>query len=348
MIIHQNGLRGLELPQAFIRNGGDEGRGGPQISRRAMYRELAENNTLREDQTREIDETLTRVSRRDLVAVRDLANLQKMLSKGVGATTYEFDRVAPVGEATQSMSILNLGDEDLVNFTRTAIPVPVTASRFTLDARQIAAGRSMGDSVDMVNVEEHTRSVAEKLEDSLVNGSSVVLGGNTLPGYTNHASIDTASFSSGHWNDQTAGAHSAAVADVLEMRQGLRATGFTGPYGLYVSPNFDETLDDDYKANSDRTLRERLLSIEGVQFVKVLPSLADDHALMVQLTRSVVEYAVGQPITTVTWTSMGGLATHWAILHVGTFAIRVANARAPLSNGTLPALTTATGISYLS
>lgn len=352
MLIHQQGLSGLDFDgfRAFVRNYDEGGQPvPPRINRKVLNWSLIENNTLREDQTREIDEALTRVSRRDLVAVRDLMRgLSKDLSKGIGASTYEFDRVAPVGEATQGMSILDLGEEDLANFTRTAIPVPVTASRFSLDARQRAAGMGMGDSVDIVNIEEHTRSVAEKLEDTLVYGSNVVLGGNSLPGYTNHGSVDTQSFSSGHWNDHTEGAHGAALVDVLNMRAGLRDVGFTGPYNLYVSPNFDGSLDDDFKANGDRTLRERLLAVDGVTQVKVLPTLADDHALLVQMTRSVVEYAVGQPITTVTWDSKGGLGTHWAILQVGTFAIRVAAARAPLSDGTLPALTTAVGVSYLS
>lgn len=336
------------IPREFIRNGGDAGRGGPQVSRASMYRALVDNNTLREDQTRSIDEALTRVARRDLVAVADLIGLQTPLDKGIGSTTFEFDRVAPVGEATHGMSILNLGDEDLVNFTRTAIPVPVTGSKFRLDARQRAAGMGLGPSIDVVNLEEHTRSVIEKLEDVLAHGSAVVLGGNQATGYTNEPARDTQSFSGSHWDDQTAGAHSAAVADVLNMRTGLRDNGFTGPYVLYVSDNFDGVLDDDYKAESDRTLRERLLAINGIIDVKVLPTLANDQALLVQMTRSVITHAMGQPLTTVTWASYGGLANHWAVMEVSAFAIRVANARAPLTNGTLPAATTAAGISHLS
>ena len=44
---------------------------------------------------------------------------------------------------------------------------------------------------------------------------------------------------------------------------------------------------------------------------------------------------------------MGGLANYWAILAVMTFALKVAAARAPLSSGTLPTLTTACGIAHL-
>ena len=333
------------VPRNFIRL--DDGR--PVINRKAMYQFLVENNSLREDQTRAIEETLTRVARRDLRAVADLraAGLTTTTPQGIGATTFEFDRVTPVGKATQGMSILDLGDKDLVTFARTAIPIPVTASQFEMDARHQAAGMAYGPSVSMVNVEEHTRSVAETLEDTLVNGSAVVLGANTLPGYTNFSSREQHSFSDTAWND-ISGDPTAAVTDVIAMRTSLRDNGFTGPYALYIPANFDGVIDEDYKAESDRTLRDRLLSIEGVESIRVLPTLADDNVLLVQMTSGVVEAVIGQDITTVTWDILGGLGTRWAILSVMSFALKVAAARAPLSAGTLPALTTAAGIAHLS
>lgn len=328
-----------QIPRNFLRDG--------VVNRRAMYEALVENNTLREDETRQIEEALTRVARRDLMAVADLrARGLTIQLRNIGVTSYEFDRVTPVGEATQSMSILNLGDLDLVDFARTAIPVPVTASAFDLDARHSAAGQTLGQPVSLTNVEEHTRSVAEKLEDSLINGSDVVLGGNGLPGYTNFASREQLSFSDVAWN-VISGPPEAAVTDVLAMRTALRDNGFTGPYVLYIPANFDGVIDEDYKAESDRTLRERLLAINGVEEVKVLPSLADDNVLLVQMTSSVVQAAVGQDITTVTWDTMGGLAQHWAILAVMAFALKLSAARAPLASGTLPALTTAAGIAHI-
>jgi hypothetical protein len=340
-MIHAMNGAGLisRVPRNFLRNG--------VINRASMYRALVENGVLREDATKQIEETLTSVARRDLVAVADLraAGLTVPLNN-IGITSFEFDRVSPVGEATQSMSILNLGDKDLATFARTAIPVPVTASQFEMDARMQAAGGNVGESVSLTNVEEHTRAVAEKLEDTLVNGSSVILGANTLPGYTNFSSREQVSFSDGAWS--VASSLESAVTDVLAMRTALRENGFTGPYILYVPSNFDGVLDEDYKANSDRTLRERLLSINGVSQVKVLPSLADSNVLMVQMTRSVVQAAIGQDITTVTWDMYGGLASHWAILAVMTFALKVSAAREPLTSGTLPALTTASGIAHLS
>lgn len=327
------------IPRDFLRDG--------VINRRAMYQALVENNTLREDETRQIEEALTRVARRDLVAVADLRQMGLTVNlRNIGVTTYEFDRVSPVGEATQSMSILNLGDRDLATFARTAIPVPVTASQFQLDARHQAAGQTLGEPVSLTNVEEHTRSVAEKLEDTLVNGSPVVLGANTLPGYTNFSSREQVSYSDTTWPD-ISGTKEAAVVDVLAMRTALRDNGFTGPYVLYLPANYDGVIDEDYKAESDRTLRERLMAINGISDIKILPTLPDDEVLLVQMTRSVVQAAVGQDLTTVTWDMYGGLASNWAILAVMSFALKSSFARAPLSEGTLPALTTAAGIAHL-
>jgi hypothetical protein len=140
----------------------------------------------------------------------------------------------------------------------------------------------------------------------------------------------------------------AAVTDVLAARTALRDNGFTGPYTLYLPANFDGVIDDDYKAESDKTLRQRLMDIDGVTAIRISATLPDSNVLLVQMSRSVVEIASGQTITTVTWDEFGGLAQNWAILAVQAPALKCANARAPLSQGVLPALTTAAGIAHIS
>lgn len=327
------------IPRAFIRNG--------EIDRAFMYNQLIENGVLREDDTKQVEAAVTEVARRDLVGVADLRTRGLTVPlRNIGVTSFEYDRVAPVEPAKQSMSILAFGDNDLVRFGRTAIPVPVTMSNFQLDARMEAAGSSRGEPISLTNVEEHTRAVAEKLEDTLVNGSSIVLGANTLPGYTNFGARHQLSYSGLPWADASA-VLSDAIFDVLAMRTALRNSGFSGPYILYIPQNYDGVVDDDYKAESDRTLRERLQSITGIAEIKVLPALPDDEVLLVQMSRSVVSMAVGQDISPVTWELYGGLAQSWAILAVLTFALKEAYSRAPLSQGVLPVLTTSTGIAHL-
>jgi uncharacterized linocin/CFP29 family protein len=328
------------IPNNIIRGG--------VINREAMYRQLVDNGSLREDETRQIDEALVRVARRDLIAVGDLraAGLIYPLNN-IGKTTYEYDRVTPVGKAKQSMSILSLGDRDLVSFSRASVPIPVTASQFMLDARHRAAGTTMGQPVDLTNLEEHTRSVAEGMEDTLTNGSDeITLNGQALYGYTNFPDRHELSYSDTEW-DQISGDPQAAVTDVLAARTALRDDGFTGPYVVYVPSNYDGVLEEDYKAFSERTLRERLLQIDGIAAVKVLPALPSSVVLVVQMTSSVVQWADAQDITTVTWDLYGGLATEWAVLNVGAPALKTAFARAPLSQGVLPPLVQSSGIAMI-
>lgn len=295
------------------------------IDRQRMYEYLIANDLLREDEAREIDEALIRVADRDRVGVEDLRarGLIKNL-RNIGVTTYQWERMSAVEDAIQHMSIRALGDRDRVAYTLSQVPVPVTSSQFELDRRNVEAGRTRGQGVDVTNVEEHTRAAIRRLESTLTNGNSaIVLGGNALQGYTNFTPRQKVTLSD-NWD--TVADRKEISADVLEMRRVLRADGFDGPYILYIPPNYDGVIDDDYQpgSGSSRTVRERLLAIDGVDDIKVLPSLADDNVLLVQMTRSVVEYAVGQELTTVTWDLMGGLATRWAILEVSSFALKTA------------------------
>jgi uncharacterized linocin/CFP29 family protein len=243
------------------------------------------------------------------------------------------------------MSILDMGARDLVTFARTAIPVPVTGSTFKLDARHLAAGRGMGQSVDQTNVTEHTRSVFEKLEDTLVNGSDVVLGGNSLPGYTNFGSRNTVTMSGGTWTGVAA--NTSIVADVLSMKQALEDDGFSGPYDLYIPSGYSVVMGEDYTSSYSQTVQQRLLSIDGIRSITVLPTLPAANVLLVQIDSSVVVYPVGQDFVVLPNSLMAGLATEWFLFIVATFALKARNCRAPLSQSTLPVLTTGSGIAHL-
>lgn len=297
---------------------------GATIDRGRMYEHLVANDLLRRDEIREIDEALTAVADRDRAGVQDLIDRGLVRNlRNIGVSLYQVDRHSAVEDAKQHMSITALGDKDQVTFTPTVYPVPVTSSQFDLDRRQVAAGQTLGMGVDTTNVEEHTRAVIRRLENTLANGNAgIVLDGNALQGYTNLTARHQVSFTDVEWSATSALTN--AVSDVLEMRRVLADDGFDGPYVLYIPSNWDGVIDDDYKAESDRTLRERILAITGIQAVKVMPSLTASNAVLVQMTRSVVEYAVGQELAPVTWDLMGGLAQNWAILEVSTFALKTA------------------------
>lgn len=309
------------IPGTFLTPTDSSGR---VINRQGMYEYLVQNDLLRRDEAREIESTLTKVADRDRVAVQDLidAGLTRPL-RNIGVTLYQADRHSAVGDGHQSMSILDFGDRDQVEFTPTVFPVPVTSSQFQLDRRYVEAGRSQSPGVDTTNVEEHTRAVLRRLENTLVNGNSaIVVDSNALQGYTNLTARQTVGLNDVGW-DATSDLKNA-VQDVIDARAALSDDGYTGPYILYVPSDWEAVLDDDYKAESDATLKERILRITGIEDVKVLADLTADNAVLVQMTQSVVQYPIGQEITTVTWDLMGGLAQNWAIMEVSTFALKTA------------------------
>lgn len=305
--------------------------------REEMWRYLAANDLLPTDVQREIEDTFIRVARRELMAVSRLREAGLVAPLGsIGVTQYEFERLTAMDAATQSMSIEDM-DEDRVEYALDAVPVPVTRKGFRLDQRVTALGSTRGASVAQTHTDEATRQVAEKLEDSLTNGGDAVVGGNSMPGYTNFGARQTTGFNDVEWSSTTDLTN--AISDVLDMKDLLVANGYDGPYDLHVPSNWDTTIEDDYKAESDQTVRERILSITGVQNVFVNPQLADSNAVLVQMTPDVVQIAEGQDITTVTWDIHGGLAQRWLVMAVLSFALK----RADDGTGTL-----VSGIAHLS
>lgn len=310
------------IPRAFLTRNLRERKRHRRVDKDRMYNMLVANDLLREEAATEIEETLVRVARRDLVGVADLRNfgLDTPTEDGVGTTTWEFENVGAMDDITETMSILAIGDRDQADYELHSVPVPVFPKPFQLDRRQTAAD----DDISQVNVEEATRRVIDRMENVLTNGGSVTVGGNGIPGYTTLSARDTVALSTVWTTLQSNGNLDNAVEDVLTMKGNLKDSGYGGPYVLYVPSNYDTVIDDDYKAESGRTLRDRITDIDGIEEVKVLPALADDNVLLVQMTASVVEMPVGQEITPVTWDIMGGLATNWVVMSVASFALKIA------------------------
>jgi hypothetical protein len=106
-------------------------------------------------------------------------------------------------------------------------------------------------------------------------------------------------------------------------------------------------MGEDYTSGYAKSVRARLLEIEGVSSITVLPTLPAANVLLVQVDSSVVRMPIGQDFVVLPNSLMAGLATEWYLLIVATFALLARNVRAPLSQGTLPALTTGSGIAHL-
>jgi hypothetical protein len=124
------------------------------------------------------------------------------------------------------------------------------------------------------------------------------------------------------------------MTDVLEMIELLQADGFYGPYMLYTSTGYSRYLNDDYyrsgSTSAQRTLRQRILEIEGIQDVRRLDYLTSGYQMiLVQMTSDVARAINGMDITTVQWESQGGMRVNFKVM-----AIQVPQLRSNYSGNT--------------
>lgn len=274
---------------------------------------LRTNALLRKDEWKRLDDAVVNIARGRLVGIQDLqsAGLTRDLG-GLGVLIAEYEKVGDMEPAEQSLAGVTEGEEDIPDYTLAGVPVPITHKDFRVNIRHLEASRTRGQSIDVTAAEIAARRVAEKLEDTLFNGSDIRIGSSTLPGYTTFTDRITGALTAAWSAGATTGQQ--IVDDVNAMITALEAKYFTGPFVLYVPTGYLSKLREDYITNYPKTIMQRLLEIDNLQAVRSTIKLTGNNVVMVQLTSDVVDLPVAQDITTVEWDQKGGLQTHFKVM----------------------------------
>ncbi len=274
-------------------------------------RKMRTNTLLTEEQWREVDAEVIQAAEERLRIMTDItgAGLIHRLA-GFGVLESEFHRISDMEPAEQSMSGAAAGERDLPEKEISIVPIPVTFKEWELELRFLESSRLRGEPIDLTAASLAARQVAEKLEDMVFNGGDIVLGGNSIPGLTTFA--DRATYTS--IVDWTTDGGATILADVLAMIQLLHDDLHFGPYELYVSSNYWLPLQDDFKANSDKTIMQRLLELPDLNSIRVADKLGASSVILIQMTRNVIDLAVAQDITTVDWEIMGGAIGRFKVM----------------------------------
>ena len=157
--------------------------------------------------------------------------------------------------------------------------------------------------------------MAEKAEEFLVTGASAyTFGSGTIRGYVDAPQRNTATLNV-NW-DGSAITGELILDDVRAMKQDSIDARHYGPWMLYIPTAYETALDDDFKTNSDKTIRQRILEIEGIQGIKVLDKLTADNVLLVQMTADVCRMVEGLPVTTVQWDTDGGMRVNFKVMTI--------------------------------
>ena len=281
------------------------------------------NATLKKDEWKTLDQALLEARQRRMVGISDLESrgLVYNIPNGMGTTVLEWEDISDMNDAEVNMDGQNRAQNDRVEYDLSYLPLPITHKDFTIGARVLESSRTRGLPLDTTQVQLSALKVAEKLESYLFIGSgSYTYGGGTIYGYMTHPDRNTGSLTA-HWDDSAATGETM-LDDIRAMKQALISARFYGPYGVYVPTNFETALDGDFKAGSDKSIRQRLLEVGGIEFIKVSDFLTADNVIMVQLTSDVVRIVNAMEMTTVEWDQQGGMILNYKVM-----AIKVPNLR---------------------
>ena len=278
---------------------------------------LAANATLRKDEWKHMDQAILPAARQRLVGIADLYSrgLVYRLGNGLGKTVLEYESLSELTPAEMTMDGVNRSQKDRPNYELNYLPLPITHKDFHFNARVLAASRTTGDPLDTTTGEQAGRQVAEFLEGMLFNGTgSYSYGGGTIYGYTDHPQRNEVTLTA-TWD--TSGVDGEDILDdVRAMKQASIDAKHYGPWVLYIPTAYETILDNDFKSASDKSIRQRIMEINGIQDIKVVDKLAADNVLLVQTTSDVVRVVEGMPIQTIEWQTEGGMVHNFKVMAI--------------------------------
>ena len=279
---------------------------------------MVANATLRKDEWKYYDDAVLKSALTRLRGISDLQarGLTLNIPNGMGKTVLEYETQSDITDAEVNMDGVPRSKGDRPVWTINYLPLPIVHKDFQINARALASSRETGQPLDTANAELAARKVAEMLETMLFVGiGTFTYGSGSLQGYLNKTGRNTYAINN-NWDDESAVTGTEILNDVRGMKQELINDRFYGPYGTYIPTNFETRLDDDFKAQSDKTIRQRLLEVDGISSIAVADTLTSDNVVMAQFTSDVVRLVQGMQITTIQWDTEGGMVHNFKVMAI--------------------------------
>lgn len=285
----------------------------------ASYEAIRVNTgaTLRREEWNLLDTAVINVARHRLGGIADLeANgLVYNLGNAMGTTVLEYHDVSDAFEAELTMDGVTRSMGDRINYGAKYLPIPIIHVDYEINARVLAASRSLGNALDTTQAEVAARKVLEKLEKMLFTDETYAFGGGTIYSYVNRPGRNPVTLGTAWDASGVTGAN--IIAKVLEMKQASINAYHYGPWMLYIPTAYETVLDSDYDATTPgTTIRERIMKIEGIKGIKVIDTLAANNVLLVQMTPDVVRLVKGMAIQNVEWNTEGRFINKYKVMTI--------------------------------
>jgi uncharacterized linocin/CFP29 family protein len=288
------------------------------------------NTSLTKEAWIAMDTSIMRTALKQLRLVADLraAGLTYTLPNGLASTVFEYQRMTDINDAEMSMDPAIAGKNDRPEFDLAYLPLPVIHKDFQLNIRQLMASRNGGAPLDTSMGDGCARKIGEYVEKLAIGEISAFSnGGGTIYGMTNFTGALTKTLTD---PSDTAWTPKTLLDEVLAMREQAKAVGHYGPFRLYFSPAWDTYLDGDFSTNyPNKTLRMRLLEVEGIGGVTTIPYMSDTTCVMLEMNSEVMRMIIGLDIMTLEWDELGGLRKNYKVM-----TIQVPQVRADIAGNT--------------
>lgn len=306
-VIHPNGSGGMaasgDVAQRLLSGG-------------LSVNALRTQDILRKDEWKLFDTTVINVARERLVIAGDLFSrgLTFPVNNALGTTILEWEGATHMEGAEVNMSGITPDRGDRMEFNLHAVPLPIIHKGFQLNIRHLEASRKLGATIDTLQAAQAARVVSETVEAMIINGNPMVVGTSQIYGLKNHPDRGTASLTDWSLGGTTP---EVIVAEILAMMDTAATDHYYGPFMLYVPQAiWNAKFQDDYKANGDRTLLERVRNIDGIVDVRPSNNLVATEALLVQMTSDVVDLIDGIQPMLVQWDSNGGFTVNFKVMAI--------------------------------
>lgn len=272
--------------------------------------------TLMRDEWIAIDTAVKKIARERLIGVQDLRsrNLIYALNNAMGKTVLEYQDMNDPGSANMNMEGIDRGQNDAPEFVTKYMPLPIIYGDFSISDRTLQASRNSGDPLDTIMVEAVTRRCMEKLEDLLFTNTTFTYGGGSIYSYLSYPSINSVTLSE-NW-DASGKTGAEILTDVQNMMNASIAQNHYGPWVLYIPKDYQIVMGDDYTSGYPKTVRSRLMELQGLSDIKVADRLPDNTCVLVEMNTGTVRLVDGFAPTVLQWSGSGGMVHHFKIMSI--------------------------------
>lgn len=278
---------------------------------------LRTNDTLKRLEWQEYDTAIVKAYQRQLNGVAALIRngLEYNIANGFGRTVLVTQTVSDISDAELSMDGVTPSNKDRAEYGLGYLPLPISHKDYSINARALAASRNLGEAMDTTMAELSGRKVGEKVEKMLFLGSSsYTFGGGTIYGLVDFPDRNTGSLTAGWLASGASG--STILKDVRNMKQALINARFRGPYLVFAPSTYETVLDDDFKSLGEKTIRQRILEIGGIQEIVTSDFISGNNVYMVQLTPDVIRMVNAMPLSNVEWGTEGNMRLNYKVMAI--------------------------------